>query len=136
MNKSNIEQLQSILSYALSCGYTMDNKQDIEELSEFLDSKNVKVSGYNQIIYVGSRGCGKSLYIKTYLNNIKTKAIKELESKLIEQFKRLEHSPRTNRKTIRIEEVNAIVNTVLQEGVPQIIEKIVKEMLGENNENI
>ena len=71
---------------------------------------------------------------KKYYQYGRIDGIKELKSKLIEQFKRLEHSPRTNRKTIRIEEVNAIVNTVLQEGVPQIIETIVKEMVCEQNE--
>lgn len=70
-------------------------------------------------------------YLALDIKTIKAEAIKELESKLIERFKRLEHAPRTNRKTLRIEEVNATVNTVLQVAVPNIINQVVKEMVGD-----
>lgn len=65
------------------------------------------------------------------IKSAKAEAIKGVQDKLIERFKQLEHAPRTNRKTIRIEEVNAIVNTVLQVSVPNIINQVVKEMVGE-----
>ena len=72
----------------------------------------------------------KDNLIRTYAE-CQAEAVKEFAEKLSQRFKKTEIAPLTNRKTIRVEEADARVNAVLQNGVPNIIDNLVKEMVGE-----
>lgn len=52
-------------------------------------------------------------------------------AEISKKFSQLEYAPRVDRKTLRIEEVTASVNTLLQVGVSQIVNKLADELVGE-----
>lgn len=62
---------------------------------------------------------------------IRAEAIKEFAEKVSEQFKVLEYMPKTQRKTLPVVVVKQQVDGILQNGCPHIVNKVLKEMVGE-----
>lgn len=121
MNNQNIEQLQGILAYAFSNGYTMDSKQDIEELAKYLNSRNVQVS--DTVIFLGSRGCGKSLYIKnlfeTDYDNIRKQAVIDFIGELL----LYRNNTKLQKEFVYFEDIVKIANSMFECGIKKYNEK-------------
>ena len=83
-------------------------KAQIERLQKFLDDK-----------------CDRCIAKE------RTEAVKEFAERLKEKFACLEYVIQTNRKTLPIERVKAEVDAVLQNGCSNVVDKILKEMVGE-----
>ena len=61
----------------------------------------------------------------------RAEAVKEFAERLKEKLACLEYAIQTNRKTLPIERVKAEVNAVLQNGCSNVVDKTLKEMVGE-----
>ena len=61
----------------------------------------------------------------------RAEVVKEFAERLKEKFACLEYVIQTNRKTLPIERVKAEVDAVLQNGCSNVVDKILKEMVGE-----
>ena len=64
-------------------------------------------------------------------SELKAEAIKEFAERLKAKFSCLEYVIKTSRKTMPVERVKAEVDAVLQNGCPNVIDKILKEMVGD-----
>lgn len=67
--------------------------------------------------------------------NVKSEAIEEFVERLNEKFSHMEYTIKTNRKTIPVERIKAEVDAVLQNGCAIVIDKVFKELEGEENAN-
>ena len=63
---------------------------------------------------------------------IRNEAIKEFAEKLKAKFSDIEYVIKTHRKTLPVERVKAEMDAVLQNGCANIIDKVVKETVGDD----
>lgn len=66
------------------------------------------------------------------IKQAKSEAIKEFAERLKAKFADIEYVIKTHRKTLPVERVKAEVDAVLQNGCSNIIDKVLKEMEGED----
>lgn len=64
-------------------------------------------------------------------SELKSEAFKEFAERLKAKFSCLEYVIKTSRKTMPVERVKAEVDVVLQNGCPNIIDKTLKEVIGD-----
>ena len=65
------------------------------------------------------------------VEQIKAEAYKEFAEKLKEEFLNLQYNAKTNRKTVKIEELSNQMNWLLHTVAIETVENLLKEMVGE-----
>ena len=75
-----------------------------------------------------------NIHITKPINHIKAEAVKEFAERLKERFLSLEYGANTTRKTLPIAFVKDQIKWIMHEVSVETIDNLVKEMVGETNE--
>ena len=67
------------------------------------------------------------------IKSAKAEAIKEFAERVKENFNDMEYSAKTNRKTIKVEELRGQMDWVLHTVIIETIDNLVKEMVGDSD---
>lgn len=100
-------------------------KETMQSYIDCLKAEIERLEDLNKCYYTSCQQIAKSNH------EIKAEAVKEFAERVKEKFACLEYVIQTNRKTLPIERVKAEIDAVLQNGCSNVVDKILKEMVGE-----
>lgn len=102
---------------------SMERYFEIKRLKEKIES----LEDYNQNLLAANTALSNEIL------ETKDKAYKEFAEKLKEEFLNLQYNAKTNRKTVKIEELKEQMDWLLHTVAIETLENLLKEMVGEAN---
>lgn len=93
----------------------------------------LELSNADKVIAETHEKAAKEMFVDVtrHLSSVKSEAIKEFAERLKENLHDLDFCPNTARKTIPTRELKAICDWILHEIIPNEVDNLVEEMVGE-----
>ena len=137
------EIIQTLECCKYCCCKQCDEKPDFQEAIDLINRQKSEIERLKE--------CPKCVYeydgeITEYcvqgpcsnfktVEQIKSEAYKEFAEKLKEEFLNLQYNAKTNRKTVKIEELKEQMDWLLHTVAIETLENLLKEMVGEEEAN-